>query len=194
VVGDWNFKEESTQRHLQFYAGRVRVHPAFTPQFDGQGELVSSHADLAVIQLDEPAQERPMEVRWAKTGARLQEWLVMVGFGQQVEGGGFPGVRYSRRNTVTHVSAEPQGPFDYEQQGAFLYEGFPGGPCFREERQERWLLGIASQGSKRGLSCTSLSPYQAWLKSEVQRVKATPLSPRNPTPHQESREGEDAGG
>jgi hypothetical protein len=180
-VGNWNFKEETTERRLRTYEGTVRTHPGFTAQFDSQGAFVSSRADLAVILLDTPVEERLVEIRWARSRPQADEWLVMAGFGQEVEGGGFPGIRYFRRNKVTQVLELPQDQFLYEQQGAFLYDGFPGGPCFREEGQERWLVGIASPGSKRGLSCTSLHFYQDWLRDEVQRAAGAPPIPLNPT-------------
>jgi hypothetical protein len=185
AVGNWNFKEETTERRFRTYTGSVRAHPEFTAQIDSQGTLVSSQADLAVIHLDVPVEERMVEVPWAQTAAQVNERLVMAGFGQEVEGGGFPGIRYFRQNKVTQVLEKPRGQFFYEQQGAFLYEGFPGGPCLREEGQERWLVGIASPASKGGLFCTGLLPFQDWLQGEMQRVaKAAPAS-APPTPKKE---------
>lgn len=176
AVGDWNFKEETAAIRSRTYAGSVQAHPEFRAEPDSREVFASSRADLAVILLDTPIEEPLAESRWAQTSAQMGEWLIMVGFGQEVEGGGYPGIRYFRRNKVTQIMEEPEDQFFYEQQGAFLYDGFPGGPCFREEGQERWLLGISRPASKRGLSCTSLLPFVDWLRGEVRRAADAPPS------------------
>lgn len=58
----------------------------------------------------------------------------------------------------------------YEQQGAFVYNGYTGGPCFREGESRRWLVGIASVGPDQQLSFTSTYFFRDWLRAELQRA------------------------
>jgi hypothetical protein len=165
-VADKDFKEETTAKRFDTYEGAVRLHPEFRPLLDSHGSAVAYEADLALILLDTEVKEGPGPVNWTKSEAQAGEWLVMAGYGQDNAWGGYPGVRYFRRNKVTRVLAEPEGQVLYEQQGAFLYNGYAGGPCFREEGSTRWLVGIASIGTDTVLSFTSLLPFQDWLRAE----------------------------
>jgi hypothetical protein len=83
--------------------------------------------------------------------------------------GGFHGARYFRKNRVVDVNPAQGGRIHYEQQGAYAYNGFDGGPCFREEGQRRWLVGVASARAGGELACTSTILYRDWVLAESQR-------------------------
>jgi hypothetical protein len=170
TVLDKDFMEDSTEKYFHTYEGRVRPHPEFAFLLDNQGAIRSSRADLATILLDSPSEENLPPVLWAETEVQTDELLVMAGYGQDNRWGGTPGIRYFRTNQVTQVLDAPRGRVLYEQRGAFLYNGYAGGPSFRELGSKRWLVGIAGQGSERELSFTSLRPFKDWLQAEVRHA------------------------
>lgn len=180
AVADPDFKEDSTEKRFHTYEGRVRPHPGFTLHVDSQGSFRSSSADLAVILLDSPVKQRHDHASWARTEVRDDESLVMVGYASDPSWGGTPGIRYFRRNKVTQVLDVPRGRILYEQSGAFVYDGYPGGPCFRELGLEYNLVGIASRSSEGNLSFTSVYAFRDWLQAEVQH--ATESLPVLPSP------------
>ncbi|MBN1208694.1 MAG: hypothetical protein JXB05_27785 [Myxococcaceae bacterium] len=166
--------EFRSDKKFQTILGRVRPHPRFRLVLDSQGHVVENRADLAVILLDESMLGRFPEVTLARTEARAGEQLIMVGYGHDEAVGTVFGVRYFRKNRVSAGS----GSFGYEQQGPYLYAGYDGGPCLREEDQGEWLVGVASAGSHRELSCTSIPAYAEWLSVELKNVtKQFPLQP-----------------
>ena len=59
----------------------------------------------------------------------------------------------------------------YKQQGTFIYNGYDGGPCFRERTARRWLVGVASARAGQELSCTSTLVYRDWLLKELSQVR-----------------------
>lgn len=94
----------------------------------------------------------------------------MAGYGYGEEFGQIYGLRFFRKNHVTRFSSSSAGRIIYEQQGVFLYNGFKGGPCFREDERGTWLVGVASIGLDRELAFTSTRPYQEWVLAEIQRA------------------------
>jgi hypothetical protein len=170
AVADPDFKEDSTEKRFHTYEGQVRPHPDFTIHLDSQGSFVSSSADLAVILLDAPVKQRLAYASWAENEVRADESLVMVGYGSDPLVAGTPGIRYFRRNRVTQVVNAPRGRVLYAQSGAFVYNGYPGGPCFREMGREYQLVGIASPGTEENLSFTSVYAFRDWLQAEVRHA------------------------
>ncbi|WP_224244422.1 trypsin-like serine protease [Hyalangium gracile] len=170
-VGNPRFKERTTDMQFHTSAGSVSPHPSLELILDPRGFVVRSQADLATIVLDEPMEEEASEVLLARDEAQVGEALVMAGYGHDEIVGGFHGVRYSRKNKVVGVTPSEGGRIQYEQQGAAAYNGFDGGPCFREAEGRRWLVGVARARADRELVCTSTVTYEAWLHSELQRAK-----------------------
>lgn len=148
---------------------RVRVHPAFKLELDEQGAVLSTHADLAIIVLDSPVKEPLPRVPFAETEVQKGETLVMAGYGDDPRFRDVPYFRYSRRNRVTQIREGSDGKVLYEQQGAFVYNGYTGGPCFREDGSQQWLVGIASVGAEQELSFTSTYFFRDWLRDELRR-------------------------
>jgi hypothetical protein len=152
------------------YRGVVRSHPQFQLTLDEQGNVVASQADLAVIMLDEPVALEAAAVQLGADEVNAGETLLMTGYGYGLKWGQLDGVRFTRRDKVTKVAASGGGRVVYEQQGAFLYDGFHGGPCFREDERGGWLVGVVSVGTEKETAFTSIHPYQDWLRAEIQRA------------------------
>jgi hypothetical protein len=167
---------------IRSYEGQVRPHPSFRILLDASGAERTNDADLSVIWLDRPVELPHLGVRLADSEVQAQESLIMAGYGHDRIVGSRHGARYFRKNLVARVPTPPEGRALYAQQGSSLYEGFDGGPCFREEGQERRLVGIAGLSTHEGLSFTSTFFHQDWLRSEVQRAEAarTAESPASP--------------
>jgi hypothetical protein len=183
-VLDRKFKEVATQVEFWTYEGEVQPHPELELRLDERGSVVSSRADLAAIVLDKPVGHGLAGVPVADADVQGNEMLVMAGYARdsQQRFGGFMRVRYFRRNKVQRLS--PGGRVLYEQQGAFLYNGYMGGPCLREKGAEPVLVGIASVDSDEQLSFTSTYVFRDWLATEMRRA-AGRGAPSLGTPHQE---------
>jgi hypothetical protein len=178
--------EYTAETAMRSFVGAVRPHPDFKLLLDGQ-TVVTHHADLAVLVLEKPV---PGEIRPASLAdqeVRAQEILVMAGYGYGMEFGQIFGLRFVRRDKVLG-EAPGGGRFSYEQQGAFLYNGFKGGPCFRESRGRNTLAGIASIGTAQELSFTSTYAHREWLESEIQRAAKLAQNPKK-MPDGSQREG-----
>jgi hypothetical protein len=152
------------------YAGTIRPHPELRISFDESGTILSARADLAVIFLDEPVEDGIPSAVLADTEVRTDEPLVMAGYGYDKNMGGIYGARYSRTNKLATGQAPLSGRFIYEQQGPYVYDGFSGGPCFREHGANRWLVGISSVGTEKELSFMSTVFFGAWIRSEIQHA------------------------
>lgn len=173
----FELKEEPASATIRRFEGKVRVHPAFILELDDQGAVLSTHADLAIIILDSPVKESLPRVLFAETEVQEGETLVMAGYGDDPRFRDVPYFRYVRRNKVTQIREGSDGRVLYEQQGAFVYNGYTGGPCFREDESHQWLVGIASAGTEQELSFTSTYFFRSWLRDELRRVADSPPAP-----------------
>lgn len=153
---------------LFIHKGAVRPHPEFKMVFDREGTVQSIDADLAIVVLNNPLKEKLSAIPLAEEELQSQETLVMAGYGHGKEWGEGHH-RYFRSNRIIGPEGSSRDRFLYEQQGAYLYSGFDGGPGFRERGDRRWLAGIASLGSDDSLTLTSTFAHRAWIHSEVQR-------------------------
>lgn len=160
--------QHKSNARTRVYEGEVRPHQELRIVLDAQATVVSNHADLAVISLDQPVEGSVPTLTLADSELQANEALVMAGYGHDKRFGGIFGARYFRKNTVTKVPTPFTGRLLFEQHGAHLYNGFPGGPCFREEGRSRWLAGISSIGTDKELSLTSTHFHRAWLQAELQ--------------------------
>ena len=154
---------------VRVYAGTIRPHPDLQVVFDNSGTALSARADLALIFLDEPVEDDIPSAMLADTEVRADESLVMVGYGYDKNTGGIYGARYFRTNKLASRQEPSNGRFIYEQQGPYVYNGFSGGPCFREQKTGRWLVGISSLGTDKELAFNSTIFFGAWIRSEIQR-------------------------
>jgi hypothetical protein len=150
------------------YEGVVHPHPEFQLVLDEKGEVLADHANLALITLQRPVKRKLPYVSLGQTEVQAGEMLVMSGFGSDERIGQWDQLRYFRTNKVTR--SLDAGRFLYEQQGGYLYNGFDGGPSFREHVEGRRLVGIASLGTESQLSLTSTVFYRDWIQSEMTRL------------------------
>jgi hypothetical protein len=169
-VGDPKLKELTTPMQFHTAEGSVRPHPELELFLNRQGLVVERRADLAVVLLGEPMKVNSAEVLLSRDEAREGESLVMAGYGHDAAVGGFYGARYFRKNRVVSVRPSDGGRILYEQQGASSYNGYDGGPCFREEGERRWLVGVASARADQELTCTSTTVYRDWILAEMNHM------------------------
>lgn len=166
-VGDPKLQELTTNMRFQSSAGSFKPHPQFALTLNERGSIVEGRADLAVILLDTPLQDKSAEVLLAPEEVKPGEFLIMAGYGHDAAVGGFYGARYFRRNRVVGPPDTQAGLFRYELQGASAYNGFDGGPCFREAEGHSWLVGVASVRATGELECASTTAYRDWLLEEI---------------------------
>lgn len=160
--------------------GTVRPHPDFKLVLDEDRSVATNHADLAVIHLRRPVASRFPPVSLSNQDIHAEETLIMAGYGYGQEFGQIAGLRFVRSNKVLREAAPGgHGRFLYEQQGAFMYRGFKGGPCLRQEGNRYTLAGIASIGTDKELSLTSIAFYREWMDSEI-RQASTQVSKPHP--------------
>jgi hypothetical protein len=152
---------------FRIYRGTVRPHPRLSVVLDERGAAVSSDADLAVILLDKPVGGEASAVHLARTEAQPGESLIMAGYAHdEARGfGGVYGVRYFRKNLVTNPVTNGKG--FYQQQGPYLWDGYTGGPCFREDANGLWLVGVAGRKVGEELVFASTVSFRDWLEAEL---------------------------
>ncbi len=150
------------------YEGVVRPHEELKILLDAQGNVVTSKADLALIRL-EHAVEGAGAIQLPSSEVQKEEVLIMVGYGANKTDPeeAMPGFRRYGTNTVTQVLPPEEGLFVMERDGAHSYAGDSGGPCFREDKKGRWLVGISARGTGKVSKFTSTYRYKAWLEQEM---------------------------
>ena len=161
---------------MRRYRGRVQPHPDLQVLLDEQGQVVSSTADLALLFLDQAAEEGIQPLALADSDIQLQETLVIVGSGHDEMAHLYDGKRRYSRNTVTERLASGGGRMRVEQPGGHPYKGDSGGPCLREEPRGLVLVGISSRNLGEGAAITSTYGYRDWLRNE-QLARSKPSSP-----------------
>jgi hypothetical protein len=156
------------------YEGAALVHDGFKAEFKSGG-LVSVTADLAVVRLKEPLKNMPVDFKLPRGEVSLSEPLVMVGYGDTGYKSGDAGLRHFGRNVVTdiHLSLDGNGAFVFRAEGAHALAGDSGGPCFREGKDGRWLVGINSGHASGGTRSwfTSTFHYRAWIDERIREAK-----------------------
>jgi hypothetical protein len=169
---------------FRIYRGEVHPHPEFQITFGEQDSILDSRADLAAIHLEETVEGGMRISSMANTEVKPGELLVMAGFARagHLSIAGEYGVRYWRKNPVTQVLT--QGRVLYRQQGPYVFDGYAGGPCFRDEGGEHLLVGISEAGAGEELSFTSAHFFQDWVSSELSRAMKKPAIRPSPSPEE----------
>ncbi len=158
----------------QDYTGiEVRPHPALQILMDQKGRVESSRADLALILLQTPVERKYAPLRIADEEVRAGETFVLVG-GTSDE---FQGRRrWGDRVFMRYKAVQLMGPGSdrvlFDQPKRELFKGDSGGPCIRENRAGRALVGISSRGLGKEPTFTSIHLYRDWLNSALQSIKA----------------------
>ncbi|WP_224362382.1 trypsin-like serine protease [Hyalangium versicolor] len=153
------------------YQGSVRPHPGMRVILDAQGQVVSSHADLAVIVLAASVEKEFRPIPLADKDVQLNESIVIVGTGYDEEARAYDGERRSSINKVIEVLPSQGGRMRIQQPGNHHYRGDSGGPCLRESPKGTVLVGVSSRNLGEGEAIMSTYPYQDWLRGEVQRAE-----------------------
>jgi secreted trypsin-like serine protease len=155
------------------YQGKVRVHPGFRAEME-DGRLKSNVADLAVVRLEKPVEGLKIDFKFPTQEVSIDEQLTLVGFGETRYNGKDDGTRRVGHNSVTDIVLSSRGPgsFLFRDPGAHTHAGDSGGPCFRENSEGRWLVGINSghaNGGKVSLF-TSTFHYRAWIAEQLRKT------------------------
>jgi hypothetical protein len=161
------------------HRGKVRPHPALSIRLDPRRELLSSHADLAVIHLDTPVPPGFRAARLAKTSAVPGETLTRVGFGYDETLGAIDGRRLVLESKVLKALAPSGERFLLEAPDGYVFRGDAGGPCFRETRRGPMLVGISTTGLGQEPTMTGVRPYWGWVRDELS-VAVSPDEPQEP--------------
>ncbi len=178
AVLDMRLKEDTTEMEFRTYRGAVHPHPGLQVIVDEREAVVSAHADLAAILLDEPVDDEISMPQLAHSEAEVGETLLMAGYASDgtLGVGGVYGARYFRKNPVTRAVTEGRG--FYRQQGPYLWDGYAGGPCLRDEAKHQWLVGIASRAVGEELTFANISSFRQWLESELRNASKGPVPTR----------------
>jgi secreted trypsin-like serine protease len=138
--------------------------------------VVTSQADLAVIELKQPVEEQFQPVSLARSDINLNDRVIAAGYGANavknglVEFSSSKPIRQFGKNSVVKIVGEL---FMLELPGALPLPGDSGGPCFREEAAGMVLVGINSRSTPgRKGAFTSTYRYLSWLTEELQRAAA----------------------
>lgn len=165
----------------QSQEGTIRVHPEFELRLDAKGKVLTSHADLAVILLEEPLDLGVPMAQLAATEAQVGEVLVTAGFGNEPGLARIHGARYFKKGKITQVLPAQSGRGLYEPVGAYFNTSYQGGPCFRESAEGRWLVGIVGLGTDQEMSFTSTHFHRNWVNAELEHAAAAgPTAPHEP--------------
>jgi hypothetical protein len=160
---------------FQNRVGEVRPHPDLKIVLDEQGNIVSSEADLAVIELDEAYSRNPSPIALAEVDIRVNESLFMVGF-DALSSSAFPERRFRHDRVTRILDAGARALFDQPQRD--VYKGESGGPCIRETGRGMALVGIMNRSLGAEASFTSTFPYRDWIHQEIQRAAGASPAPR----------------
>jgi hypothetical protein len=154
------------------YEGVVRPHPSLKIVLDEQGNIVSSEADLAVIQLPASEWDRLPPMALADDALRVNEPLVMIGY----DAWAGPKRRRSRQYHVTQI-LDAGARALYDQPRRDVYKGDSGGPCLRVTDRGMTLAGILNRSLGAEASFTSTFHYRDWIRQEIQRAADDSASP-----------------
>jgi hypothetical protein len=158
--------------------GGVHPHPELSVFVDGQGRVVSSQADLALIVLNHAVDLEFQPLALSDQEIGLSEVLTIVGAGYDETAEAYDGERRASQNKMVEVLPAGGGLMRIEQPGGHHYRGDSGGPCVREGPQGLELVGISSRNLGEGETVISIHGYRDWLRGELQRVPAVgPGSP-----------------
>jgi hypothetical protein len=153
------------------YQGRVKTHPDFKVLLDDQGQIVSSHADLALIELKGATQKELRAVPLADQQVQVKQSMLIVGYGYDELASVYDTYRRSSVNEITEFPLRDGERGRFEQEGKGLYKGDSGGPCLQAGAGEDMLVGISSRNLGEGSTFTSTYNYREWLRREIERVQ-----------------------
>jgi hypothetical protein len=150
------------------YKGRARPHPRFKMVLSGDGAVMSSTADLAVVMLGTHVND-VVPPPLADTEAKVGEPLLAVGYPSYAERGGVLRKRLFGKSEVTGPASPGEGVRLINRFRQRTSAGLGGGPCFREAGGGIALVGIMSGQTSEHPLLTSVQPYRDWLLNEIRQ-------------------------
>ncbi len=161
---------------VPFSPGTVRPHPNLKVVVDGERQVKESHADLALVVLNEPLEVPgwPLSTEEVRVGDRV----LIVGYGYDETSDWFGSERRFSMNTVTRLATPEDERVLIRQPGGHSYRQDSGGPCLRQGKHGPELVGISSRWLGEGAAFTSTYGYRRWLRDEVMRAEAAEAHPR----------------
>jgi len=170
--------ESGLRAMIDTIAGEIRPHPALKVVLDEQGNIVSSEADLAVIEVetDGPLLDSFPPVEMAETELRTNESLLMVSYGNGETVKAIEVRRFGRHHVTKLLDGGARALFDQPMRK--FYMGHSGAPMMRETGQGVGLAGIVSRGLGTEASFTSIFHYRDWIRQEIHRAASASPSPR----------------
>jgi hypothetical protein len=168
------------------YQGEVHPHPQFQILIDAKGDLVTSHADLAVVRLKKPVQRNILPIQLAEEEVQPGELLTVVGYGYSEETGGMSLMRRFSQERALKFLAPDGTRVLFGSLELHTYKGDTGGPCLRETAQGPELLGISSRGLGHEPAFTLTSRYRAWLEEEIRLAMKRGSAPPQAPPSREN--------
>ncbi|MBN1203569.1 MAG: trypsin-like serine protease [Myxococcaceae bacterium] len=149
------------------YKGVVQAHPELKILLNAQGRVVSSHADLAIIRLDNPMKMGVQAVPLAEAAVQPGEIVTIVGYGyDEIAGAYGRDRRFSKNKVIRALDADGERVL-IEQPGHHMYRSDSGGPCLREGATSSSIVGISSRNLGEGSTFTSLYRYRDWLSAHL---------------------------
>jgi hypothetical protein len=152
--------------------GVVRPHPHFKAVLNEHGSLESSHADLAVILLDKPANHHFPPVKLTDREIKAGEFLTTVGYGDDEAGlsAGFGEERRSSQHQVVETSKARGDLIILASPIRPTHQDDDGGPCLDDENGVQTLMGISQRGMSRESACTNIGVHMTWMLEELHRA------------------------
>ncbi|HVG62617.1 MAG TPA: trypsin-like serine protease, partial [Hyalangium sp.] len=150
------------------YVGNVQVHPEFKLTLSRRGDIVSSHADLAVISLDEPVGNEFAPVPLAESEISILETVTTVGYGYAGPGSSIIERRRSSQSKIVDFIKPGNERVLLGLPVRPLFRHDSGGPCLLREAESGYtLVGISSRGLGHQPTFTSIYPHRTWLLDKV---------------------------
>jgi hypothetical protein len=160
------------------YTGSVHPHPELKIVLDEQGQVVSSHADLAVVRVRSPLEDEIAVFPLADTPVQPGETIVIVGCGyDETEQAHGSDRRFSENKVLRFLDADGERVL-VEQPGKHHYRSDSGGPCIRQGSGGPVLVGISSRYLGTGATFTSTYGYRDWIREQARAAE----SPRRTGP------------
>lgn len=172
-------EDDEWERAPQSQRGVVRPHENFEGLLGDDMSVLAATSDLAVVFLEKPMENVSLGFQLTNSAVEIDDELAVVGYGNtKAEQKEMEVRRFVGRNTVTQKRrSNPNNKkdkdivFGFEIPGAHALAGDSGGPCFREDGQDRWLVGIVSRGNGEVSQFTSLHPHLLWLKDQLAKAE-----------------------
>jgi hypothetical protein len=160
--------------------GSVQPHERFKARRDDTGIVKASTSDLAVIFLEKALDGVSIGFELTRVEPDVHDEVVVVGYGRSE--GNKTEQRFFGKNNVTDKGRsnltdrdDKDVSFFFEMHGAHVSDGDSGGPCFIEDGEKRWLVGITAQGDGTISRFTSIYRHLSWLNQQIEKAKQKSL-------------------